>query len=224
MTRQESFKRRIRARMAKTGERYAAARRLLLEQTASSQCRRTWVSEPAITDDKVTAATGRSWNDWCDLLDDWPGRLDGHTAIAAHVQHEHGVDSWWAQTVTVGYERITGLRLPYQMADGTFTAGKSRTVTVDAEVLRTLLLGDDERAELFPGVATELRSKPTTKALRVAFDPGTVLFTIEPTSGGRAKVTVTHERLKTLDEVEEWRFYWTDWLEAIDQVSPASHE
>ena len=32
MTRNESFKRRIRARMAKTGEKYNAARRALIEQ------------------------------------------------------------------------------------------------------------------------------------------------------------------------------------------------
>jgi hypothetical protein len=32
MTRQESFKRRIRARMEKTGEKYGAARRSLIEQ------------------------------------------------------------------------------------------------------------------------------------------------------------------------------------------------
>ena len=110
MTQQESFKRRIRARMEKTGERYLAARRILIDQ-ASKNRRRTWKAEPETSDDSVSSATGRGWDDWCDLIDEWPGHADGHTAIAAYLIAEHGVDPWWAQSVTVGYERITGLRL-----------------------------------------------------------------------------------------------------------------
>jgi hypothetical protein len=54
--------------------------------------------------------------------------------------------------VTVGYERITGRRVVNQMADGTFSAGKTRTVTVDLAVLRSLIVDDDHRAGLFPGL------------------------------------------------------------------------
>ena len=57
-----------------------------------------------------------------------------------------------------GHTRITGLRLPHQQPDGTFTAGKSRTVTVDIPLIREMLLDDEARAHLFPGLETELRS------------------------------------------------------------------
>lgn len=215
MTRQESFKRRIRERMARTGERYGAARRSLIEQSADGGPRR-WVADPELGDDALRDATGRGWDEWCDVVDAWPGHGDGHAAVAAHLQAEHGVDGWWAQTITVGWERITGRRLPNQMADGTFTASRSRTVTVDAVAVRAALLDDDERAELFPGLPTELRSKPTTKALRVRVGPGVAVIDLRPRADGRVTVTVAHEKLPSVDDVAEWKAWWGDWLDALD--------
>jgi hypothetical protein len=211
MTRQESFKRRIRARMEITGEKYGAARRVLIEQANRSG----WVSEPDVGDDRILEATGRGWDEWCSMIDGQPGRDAGHTAIAAHLVEHHGVDGWWAQTVTVGYERIRGIRLKYQVADGTFTAGKSKTVGIDNELLRKMLLVD--RADLFPGFETELRSKPESRNVRIAIGPGTAEFSLEPTRDGRTKVTVSHAKLPTSAEVTAWRGYWADWLAALEE-------
>lgn len=227
MTKQESFKRRIRERMSRTGERYTVARQALIAKADGGR-RRTWVAEPEAGDDAVKTATGRGWDDWCDIIDGWSGRHDGHTAIAAYLQSELAVDPWWAQQVTGGYERITGLRLPYQRPDGTFTAGKSQTVHGDADALRRLLLDGKARADLFPGHPTELRSRPTAKSIRLAIGPGVAQFAIAPvdeSSNGetgervdqRVKVNVSHEKLPTYELVEEWKFYWTEWLDAIDQ-------
>ena len=215
MTQQETFKRRIRERMERTGERYTAARRVLIDQTSELRSR-TWIAEPEMSEESVLAATGSTWDEWCDLIDAWPGHTDGHTAIAAYLVDEHAVDSWWAQTVTVGYERITGLRLPYQRADGTFTAGKSATVTIDAELLRSWLLDTNSRADLFPGVETILRSGPTAKVVRLGIGDATVQIALDPMNDGRTKISVAHERLARFEEVEEWKFYWSEWLEAID--------
>ncbi len=215
MTTNERFKQRVRERMAGTGERYTAARRVLIEQTARSG-RRVWASEPEHTDEVIRAKTGRGWDDWCDLIDAWPGHGDGHTAIATYVREELGVDPWWGQAVTGGYERITGLRRPHERPDGTFTADKSKTISVDAERLRALLLDDDDRRALFGGVATEIRSKPTSKAIRLGIGPGVALISIEPRPVGRAKVVVAHERLPAFENVAEWKFFWTEWLEALD--------
>jgi hypothetical protein len=216
MTRQETFKRRIRARMEKTGERYGAARRVLIDQSGRNGGR-AWVAEPELDDDKIREATGRGWDEWCDIIDAWPGHADGHTAIAAHLREDLGVDGWWAQSVTVGYERITGLRLPYQRPDGTFNAGKTRTVSVDMYALRGMLLDDDDRADLFPGLDTELRSKPTSKVIRLGIGPGVAQIAMDPQPDGRATISISHEKLPTAGSVEEWKGYWSDWLEAIDE-------
>jgi hypothetical protein len=85
MTRQETFKRRIRQRMENTGERYGAARRALVEKS-EIQDRREWVSEPEMAEDTLREATVRGWDEWCDIIDGWPGTAEGHTAIATFLR------------------------------------------------------------------------------------------------------------------------------------------
>jgi hypothetical protein len=222
MTRQESFKRRVRERMARTGERYVAARRALIEKADARDADaapdgRRWVSEPEQSDEVVREATGRGWDEWCDVIDAFPGRGDGHAAIATHVQQEHDVEGWWAQTVTVGYERIVGLRLPHQGLDGTFTAGRSATIRVDSAALRETLLDEDGRAALFSGIETELRSRPTSKNVRLRVGSGTAEIAIDQRDDGRAKVTIAHAKLPEATDVELWKSFWGDWLAALDE-------
>lgn len=228
MTRQESFKRRVRERMATTGERYTAARRALLATSArgaggngggnGDRPVRAWVSEPETSDAALVEATGKTHDEWADIIDARWGDDFDHAAVARHLEEEFDeINGWWAQTITVGYERITGRRLPYQRADGTFSCSKSRTVAVEPEIVRKLLLSDEHRADLFPGQATELRSKPTTKALRIAIGPkdAVAIFGIDDLGDGRSKISVQHERLPTYESVDEWKFYWSDWFDAI---------
>jgi hypothetical protein len=216
MTRNESFKRRIRDRMAKTGERYGAARRILLEQ-ATDRDTRVWVSDPEHTDAVIRANTGRGWDEWCGLIDGWAGRVDGHGAVATWLQEEHAVPGWWAQSVTVGWERITGRRLPHQVADGTFTANRSATITTDHVALREMLRDEDGRADLFAGLEPELRSRPTSKTVRIALTSGVVEIAIAPKADRRTTVHVSHAKLSSPEEVALWKDYWADWLEALDE-------
>ncbi len=88
------------------------------------------------SDEKIRENTGHGWDEWTDLIEAGPGRLAGHTAIAAWVQVEHSLTGWWAQGVTVGYERIAGLRLPGQTPDGAFSVSRSRVLEIPVELLR----------------------------------------------------------------------------------------
>ena len=200
--------------MEKTGERYVAARRSLIDR-AAAQGRRARVSEPEMSDEAVADATGRGWDEWCEVIEAWPGHRDGHAAIAAWLQSEHDVGAWWAQGVTVGYERITGLRLPHQMADGTFTSNKSMTLAGDAALISGLLRSPGDHADLFPGNEAVLRSGPDAKTVRIGIGGGVASFDVRDRGDGRCTVTVAHEKLTSLDDVERWKFYWQEWLEAL---------
>ncbi|MEM8924396.1 MAG: hypothetical protein AAGD35_12915 [Actinomycetota bacterium] len=220
MTRQESFKRRVRRRMATTGERYATARRRLLAEAGAVPSNdgatgRRWVAPPETSDAAVVAATGRGWNEWCDWIEASAVAEADHPAIAAHLAAEADLDGWWSQTVTVGFERITGRRLPYQRPDGTFTAGKTMTVPVDGSELRAALVSADDRAELFPGQATELRSAPTAKTIRIGIGPGVARIAVDGRPDGGTRVAIQHEKLPTFDDVDRWRHYWDEWLRAL---------
>ncbi|HJR88218.1 MAG TPA: hypothetical protein VJ930_11255 [Acidimicrobiia bacterium] len=217
MTKQESFKERIRSRMEKTGERYNAARRVLIEQSNRRQSsRRNWVAEPEHSEETIKANTGRGWDEWTKLLDAWSGESKGHTAIATHLREEYGVDGWWSQSVTLGYERIKGLRLKYQGLDGTFTANKSKTIRADATAVREMLVSEKDRNDLFPGFETELRSRKDANTLRIGIGGGVALIYLEPLVDGRAKVTIAHEKLESTEDVELWKKYWSEWLTALE--------
>src|SRR5215470_14073723 len=98
------------------------------------------------SEDAVRAATGRGWDEWGEVLDAWGARGHSHGEIVGWLVDEQGVGSWWAQTVTVGYERSRGMRPRNGGRDGLFTVSASRTVevpvgelyraVVDAEVRR----------------------------------------------------------------------------------------
>ncbi|MFE5336034.1 DUF4287 domain-containing protein [Isoptericola sp. NPDC056573] len=224
MTTQESFKKRVRARMATTGEKYGAARRTLLAQAAppSAAGTRAWVSEPDLSDDTIRESTGRGWDEWVALVDAGPGRGAGHTAVAAWLVDAHGVSGWWAQSVTVGYERITGLRVPGQRPDGTFSVSRSRLTDVDRDALRALLDDEAGRADLVPGLTLAPRSRPGVKSPRFGVsdgdgEHGVAMFSLDP-AGSRLRLTVTHERLGSAAKAELWKAHWADWLAALDDA------
>lgn len=174
-----------------------------------------WVADPGADDEVVRERTGRSWDEWREAIDAWPGHADGHAAVARWLEDDHGVDGWWAQQVTVGWERITGRRLPNQLADGTFTAGRSATITVDADALRARLLDDTQRATLFPDGATTLRSRPTSRNVRLAFEEGVAELAMAPKPDGRVTITVQHHKLPSPEAVSTWKAFWGDWLAGL---------
>lgn len=178
-----------------------------------------WIAQPTVDDATIAASTGRGWDEWTALIDAGPGPDAGHTAIARWLVDAHGVDAWWAQSVTVGYERIRGLRLPGQMADGTFSVSRSRRVRVHADTLREALLDDGLRRDLLGEVETRLVSRPDAKSLRFRVtyegaDAGIVAFAAE-TAGDATKLTVTHEKLPTSEEAAWWKAHWAEWLDGV---------
>jgi hypothetical protein len=164
----------IRQRMERSGQRYADLRPFVLAESAPSREGTGGTASPDYSNDTIRAKTGHGWDEWVALIDAGPGRLAGHAAIAAWVAEEHGVGDWWAQGVTVGYERLTGLRLPGQMPDGTFSVSRSKTLGLEWVQLRELLDNPRGRTALLPAMTSTERSKPGAKAPRFSLsDPDT---------------------------------------------------
>lgn len=70
--------------------------------------------------------TGCGWERWVKALDQAKAYTWSHPEIAKHVREKYTVPSWWAQTVTVGYERIKGLRAVGQRRDASPLAAGRR--------------------------------------------------------------------------------------------------
>src|SRR5688500_3822478 len=116
MTRQRTFKRRVRERMAKTGESYTAARRVLIADGDRPDAVAEF--EPPVSGEKLVESTGRGWDEWLAILDEWGAIGRTHTEIARWLREERGVDGWYSQSIAVGYERARGIRAPGERSDG----------------------------------------------------------------------------------------------------------
>jgi len=97
MTRQKTFKRKVRARMQKTGESYTAARRRLIAAGERPEAGAVEF-EPPMSEDAIRERTGRGWDEWFTLLDAWEAASRPHPDVARWLRDEHGVDGWSAQS------------------------------------------------------------------------------------------------------------------------------
>jgi hypothetical protein len=76
-------------------------------------------------------------------------------------------------------------------------------------------LDEAGRADLFPGLGAELRSRPTSKSVRIGLEQGVAEIDLVPKDAGR--VTVAHAKLGSAEEVEQWRGFWSGWLQALSE-------
>ena len=215
MTRQRTFKRRVRERMAKTGESYTAARRMLIAR-GDSPYTPVPQFEPPVADERVVAATGRGWQQWLEVLDGWGAASRSHTEIARWLREEHGVDGWYSQSITVGYERARGLRAPGQRPDG-FAVGASKTVAVPVERLFEAFDDEKIRERWLPGAGLSLRTATAPRTARYDWEDGSTRVVVGFDDMGEAKsrVAVSHERLPDADAAEGMKAWWRERLVAL---------
>jgi hypothetical protein len=208
MTRQKSFKRLVRARMARTGESYTAARATLLaadEQTGSGR------PPLAASDERIRARTGRGWEAWFALLDASGMAERPHLEIARWVADQLGAEllDWDSQAVATSYERARGLRAVGERADG-FAVSASRTVAVPVEELYDAVLDGSRRRGWLEG--DELLARTVTRPRTARFDWGDgstrVMMTLEAKGPGKSTVTVEHSRLADAEQRDRTGDAW----------------
>ncbi len=219
MTTDKTLKRRVRERMAQTGERYAAARSQVVRKRdrIGAATQRLSTDEDRPSDEALVAATGKAWDDWFATLDGWGATARTHTQTATHLREDLDVPGWWAQSITVSYQRARGLGLKHQQADG-FTVSVSRTVGVPiAEAFEAFTDARRRKAWLTDGTArlrTSRRDHPVAWTARLDWEagPSRLLVTFEDKGPAKTTVTVSHERLPDPDEAEAAKLAWRERL------------
>jgi uncharacterized protein YndB with AHSA1/START domain len=235
MTKQKSFKGRVRARMGKTSESYTAARRQLLAKAAAEAEAEPHAGTEArapegptdapgakrpYSDAVIQANTGKSWDEWFAVLDRWGAVERPHAEIARWVGEEHDVGGWWAQGVTVAYEQARGLRAPGQRRGGLFEVNASKTVAVPVERLYQAFIDPDLRERWLPGATMEVRTARPAKSIRANWDDGSTRLVIDFTAKGEAKsqVALVHERLGDAATAAELKTWWRARVAALKQL------
>ena len=241
MTKDKARKQAVRARMAKTGERYATARHYLLDLHLQEQANPDRAAdsaplaheaalhptetalppraaEPGVSDAAVQRATGKSWDEWFALLDGWQGKTHNHTEIARHVHETYGIDGWWAQSVTVGYERARGMRALHERPDG-FSMNASKTFPVPVERLFAAFVEHDERERWLEAVELRPRTSQPPRSARFDVLPGETRLAVTFVTKGprKAAAQLQQDRLANAEDVARWKALWREELARLQE-------
>ena len=221
----KDFKRLVRGRMQKTGESYTAARAHLLDRKPLPSPRPPR-SEPedyarlaGMTDAVIKAKTGCTWERWVWALDrvhahEWP-----HRDIAEHVHTKYKVPGWWSQTVTVGYERIKGLRAIGQRRSGTFEVSKSKTFPVPVARLYGACKHARSRARWLPDVALTIRTATRNRSMRITWpDRTTVALWFTAKGAAKSQLAVGHLQLPSKEAATRLKEFWAERLAALGEI------
>ena len=242
MTRARALKHVIRARAAKTGERYTTARRHVLKELSNSKPI-ALVPKPAtksaaaistkggLSDAKSIEKTGHGLAYWFDVLDTFGAIAKGHTKAAAHLYSDHGVPGWYCQGITVAYERARGVRGMNQRCDGAYEISVSKVIAAKpSQIIKALKEKrwtdgvDSDLLQALDAAMKEKKSKgfvirPDGQArFRYKWNATTVQFNMYPKGREKTSFVVQHMNLDGAESVEAYRAKWKAAFNAIAEL------
>jgi hypothetical protein len=222
MPRNKDLKRLVRARMGKTGESYTAARvRILAKSRTAAPI--DYSELAGMKDGPLEKKTGRTWEQWVRVLDRDAAAKMAHRDIAALVSAKYEVGDWWSQTVTVGYERIKGLRARGQRRDGSYEASKSRTYNVPVARLFDAWADARVRQRWLNDVTVRIRTATAPKSMRIEWsDRSIIAIGFMSKGSSKSSVAVQHTKLPDKNKADHLKHYWTERLDALGQVLTSS--
>jgi uncharacterized protein YndB with AHSA1/START domain len=231
MTANKDLKRLVRARMEKTGESYTSARaqitrkpkpKSLAAEAKSAALKNDYAKLAGMSDAVIKEKTGCTWEKWVKSLDYYGAERMSHREIATLVSEKYKVPSWWTQTVTVGYERIKGLRARGQRRDGTFEASKSRTFNVPVETLFDAWAESDKRKKWLTDKNVKFRSATKPKYLRLDWQGNSVIAVgFLPKGESKSSVAVQHTKLPDRETAERLKKHWSEQLDNLSAMLKA---
>ena len=225
MPKQKDLKRLVRARMQKTGESYTTARLYLVKNVEGTPTPSTGrMEEPVpsdyaklagMSDEKIKAATGCTWQRWVHALDYAHGTEMSHRELAQYIHDKFKTPDWWTQTVAVGYERIRGLRARGQRRGGDWEVTKSKTFAVPMKKLFDAFHSARTRAKWLGDAKVTVRTATPGKSMRMRWEDGTPVDIAFYPRGEKSQVAIQHRKLPTKADADRMRAFWTERLEAL---------
>lgn len=241
MTRARALKEVIRARAAKTGERYTTARRHILKELNAPVAPAARVApvstKGGISDAKSIEKTGHDLAHWFAILDRFGGIEKGHTASTALLYKQHDVPSWYCQGIVVAYERARGKRVMNQKCDGSFEVSVSKVIAATTPALVMALRDAKQRkrwtakadSDLVKALEAGLKG-PKSKGFvmktngearhRYKWDGMTVQFNLYPKGPGKTSI-VAQQTLPGAEAIEPYRALWKTAFAAIAEIAAA---
>ncbi|MEV6895712.1 DUF4287 domain-containing protein [Amycolatopsis sp. NPDC051372] len=175
------------------------------------------------SDDAVRTATGRGFGEWGEVLDAWGARGQGHGEIVGRLVEEHRLGNWWAQTVTVEYERSRGLRPRNGGRDGLFTVNASRTIKASVDDVYKTVAEPAAREEWLDSDQLTIRTTQRNKSARFDWGDGTTRVNVGfVDKGTKTQIALAHERIVDEETANDLKAYWRDSLTKLKKQLESS--
>ncbi|MEP7167259.1 MAG: hypothetical protein ABI758_04740 [Candidatus Woesebacteria bacterium] len=185
------------------------------------------MSTPQIGDDAVIKATGKNWKEWFSILDTKKASQHPHIEIAKLIQEKYlkkkervnvvTNGGWWAQMITVEYERARGIRKINEQADG-FMVAVTKTVPGTVESLQKkwekILVSDVVVSKKL----VRIPSKTKRAQLRYSADVGRVIVSFDKRANGKAWIAIESTKLPRKSLVEPTREFWKKIVSTIENA------
>ena len=169
-----------------------------------------------MADDAIRTGSGRTWDEWFRILDDWGGTQRTHRDIARWLHDEQGVPGWWSQTVTVGYERARGMRARHETTSG-FQVSVQKTIAASGDRIERAFTQTRQRNRwLDVGTLTARKTKPGRSVADFdAVDGSRVTIYLVPKSKDSTAVQVVQTKMASAANVATQRAFWRARLQAL---------
>jgi hypothetical protein len=171
-----------------------------------------------VSTDAVARRTGKSWDDWFEVLDSAGAATLDQRGVIAILAQKHGIGPWWQQMIAVGYESLRSKSDKPPAADG-FHINSS--CTLDAPLTRVFRLWNDagERARWLADDRFVVRAITADKVIRARWGKGTSHVAVSfSEKSGKTEVSVEHQQIESRGAADQMKAYWEKKLGLLDQA------
>jgi uncharacterized protein YndB with AHSA1/START domain len=174
----------------------------------------------SISSEAVKKATGKSWDEWCRVLDKAGCRGMSHKQIVAVINDKFDVGMWWQQMVTVGYEQARGLRVKNQKCDGDYQVSVNKTINAGISDTYKAFTDTRARGRWLADAKVDITTQTPNKSFRMKWlsDDSRVGVLFWNKGSAKTQVSVHHEKLSDTKAVERTRQFWTERLDRLKSV------
>jgi uncharacterized protein YndB with AHSA1/START domain len=184
----------------------------------------------AANDAAVRRRTGKGWQQWWVLLDAAGAKEMDHPAIIKYLRDKHDLPDWWAQIVTVSYERARNIRRIDKRVHGQSVTIASKPInTTVASAYRAWTLRA-ERARWLGEAGLTIRGATADKSIRASWGSQSKIknnleVEFKAEARGQVRVVVMQYRLASTAEVNKAKRFWETVLGRLKDAleSPAAH-
>ncbi|MGB8338283.1 MAG: SRPBCC domain-containing protein [Burkholderiales bacterium] len=171
-----------------------------------------------IGDEAVFNATGKTWQEWFDLLDKSGCKKMPHKDIAALVAKKYAMPAWWSQMVAVTYEQSRGIRQAHEKPQG-FEISVSKTIHLPRALVFNAWHDNKMRRQWLKNEIAIRKATPE-KSLRITWSDDMTSLSVEFVAKGEGKtqVVVQHKKLADAKTAKKMKLFWKATLIKLEQV------